>query len=92
MFAPLKLEKANQIVFMPINDSTSPGGGTHWTLLVRMYGQNYFYLDPAIGYDGSKTKSNYMHTNVTDTARKLATLCGADPAKATIVQSLSSLN
>ena len=37
MFAPLKLQDANTLVLLPMNDSTSPditSSGSHWTLLV----------------------------------------------------------
>ena len=52
MFGALNLDKANKLVFLPMNDNTNPNlpsGGSHWNLLVRVNGQHFFHLDSATG-------------------------------------------
>ena len=76
MFGALKLDQANKLVCLPINDNTNPNlpsGGSHWNLLVRVNGHHFYHLDSA---GGSNTGPQYMGMNVTDVARKLQTLCG----------------
>ena len=87
MFKPLKLEKATDLVLMPLNDnsdSTKASGGTHWFLLVR-HGQDNFYL-----VDSSMASGVRQAT--VDAAAKLQTLCGFDFKGEAIIQNIHKLN
>jgi len=52
MFEPLKLNKADRLVLLPMNDCTNPNlpsGGSHWTLLVQANGEHLFHIDSSVG-------------------------------------------
>ena len=78
MFGALKLDQATGLVLLPLSDNTDPNkvsGGSHWTLLCQLNGEQYWYLDSVINAQNLKAEP-MMHMNIKDTAQKLKTLQG----------------